>query len=342
MAHEDQDTRTDKQRIDDLERMLQEQKNLLEQANQREKNLTSQLANMLPTLSTSINNSNNQAKTAEVDVRCLQFQPVINHYASPIKSGDPDKWINWYEEATQEILWSDQKRSNNMVVYLEDQAAKWAINNKLNEWTAIKEAFIKHFRSMQCERSDFDTFKFHPRGNLTKFVELKEEKANAAGIAEEEAVQQTVLNGRMPTIFAFQLSDNLPKTFDELKRRLNRLVTIQQQQPNQENNAYERQNQRQFYRPMAHYQQVQRKVPYPLRPNNRPNNKQSLRPPTPCPICKQKQIISYHWVSECRNRQNNFQQNNRSNNRPTQGVNTKQVQSFEHQDTNQNNNQAPN
>ena len=356
MANENELQLTDQQRLQALEKSLNEQKSLLEQLQRREQELIDKLAQTNKQLNTpgittasisTSNQNNNSAGAAEIDVRCLQLQPVINHYAHPIKSGDPEKWINWYEAATKEIRWADEKRAHNMVVYLDDQAAKWAINNKLTEWSAIKEAFIKHFRSLQFERSDFDTFKFHPRGNISKFVALKEEKANSAGIAEEEAVLQTVLNGKLPTIFAFQLADNLPKTFDELKRRLNRMVTIQQQQPSQESNGYGRSEQRQFYRPMAHYQQSQRNAPFPNRPYNRPHNnrsfnRQSPRPSTPCPNCKSRSIISYHWLTECRNRQNNDQNDNRQNNRPPIRPNqNKQVKTFEQQpqgdqhDTNQ-------
>ena len=113
-----------------------------------------------------------------------------------------------------------------MVVHLEEPASKWANNSKLTEWSLIKAAFINHFRAFVCERSDFDLLKCNPRGNIARFIDMKKEKANDAGMNEEEAVQQTVLHGNLPTIFAIQLSDSLPKTFIELKKRINRMATV--------------------------------------------------------------------------------------------------------------------
>ena len=367
MANDQETQPTDQQRLQALEKLVNEQKIQLEQASQREKALADQLAemrkesNIMPitsastntTISTSSAPTNNPAETAEVDVRCLQLQPLINRFAHPIKSGDPEKWINWYEAATKEIRWSEQKRANNMVIYLEEQAAKWAINNKLTEWPAIKAAFISHFRSFVCERSDFDTFKFNQSGNLARFIEKKEEKAIAAGVIEEEAVQQTVLNGNIPKIYAFQLSDNLPKTFIELKKRINRMMTIQQQ-PSPEvprNYGYQQfrppmqdrlSSRNEHYRPIMQNRQSFRKTPYL---NSRQNNQQSLRPPKPCPICKNRGTISYHWVNECNNRQ--YFKSNASNDTHTQPrpSTSKQVKTFEQQTQNDQpneNNQHPN
>ena len=351
--------------------MIQEQKTLLEQASQREKDLTNQLAEMgkqintlpstsgintnvsnststvTPEASASITAGNNPAGMAEVDVCHLQLQPVISRYSHPAKSGDPEKWINWYENETHDIRWTEQKRANSMVVYLEDQAAKWAINNKLTEWPAIKAAFISHFRSYVCERTEFDTFKFNHRGNLARFIEMKEEKAIAAGVNEEEAVQQTVLNGNIPKIFAFQLSDNLPKTFIDLKKRVNRMITIQQQsspemshfpRENNYNNQQFRpamQNRLSFrnenYKPAMHHKQSFRKVPYS---STRPSNQQSVRPTTPCPICAKENIISYHWVNECTNRQYIKQKPRHDSHSQPHSSTSKQVKTFEQQPQN--------
>ena len=341
MAGENEDTRSVEERLDALNRLVKQQQKTIEEFQEREnqRNLQSE-QNAQSTPNTS-NTGNNSVGTVEVDVRRLLLQssqPTIVHYALPIKSGDPEKWINWYESATNEIGWSDQKRIYNMAVYLEEQASKWLNNNKQTEWPNIKQAFITHFRAQQGERSEFDALKFIPRGNMIRFVEMKEEKANIAGIPEEEAVQQTVLHGRLPTVFAVHLSDNLPKTFNELKNRLNRMATVQQQQ----DNHYVRQDQqdRPFYRPMDKFRQSFRKTPYP---NSRPNNQQSLRPTTPCPICKSRSIISYHWKSECRN----APENNRTTGYRNQAQQSKNktVKTFEHQpqnDIQDNSGQAPN
>lgn len=348
MALEDQNTLTEQQRIEEFERTVQEQKALLEKANQREKELNAQLAQSVPSTSdnSNPNNGNNSTGPAEVDVRRLLLQPTqpfIIKYSHPIKSGNPEKWIKWYEDATEEIGWNDKKRACNMVIYLDEQASKWYNNSKESEWPNIRQAFIDYFCLQQGERSEFDACKFHPRGNISRFIELKEEKANAAGIIEEEAVQQTVLHGKLPNIFAITLSDNLPKSFAELKRRINRMVTVQQQQPFQESNQYEKNDQqnRQYYRPPSIFRQSLRKAPYP---NNRPFNRQSRRPPTPCPNCKKRNIISYHWLSECRNQQNNDGRNAPTDNRVQQRSGNRHIKTFEiqPQNENQDNNQAPN
>lgn len=224
-------------------------------------------------------------------------KPLINHYLHPQQSGLPGKWIERYEKATNDVSWDDNKKMDNLPLYLEDQAQRWINHSQFDSWTTLKSAFVQHFQSTSRERTEFYTTTYDKTRHSTilQFLEEKESKALAARIDELTAIENTVLCSRMPQKLQDILACHMPKNWSDLKESVSRTqyVSLQQQPQSQSPQSFNRFNQfnkRPYhgnrYVPAKHFKQFN----------------QSRKPPPNdhCKICWEKKGRKlYHWLSDC-------------------------------------------
>lgn len=236
------------------------------------------------------------------------FKPLINKFSSVSLSGPPDRWIQRFEAATKNH-WDDQQKADNLPMYLENQALMWLNRSNLTNWNEIKEHFIRYFQPSNCERSEFNSLKYIQsfRSNVYKFVEKKEAKANAAGMSDKEAIENIISHSNLSYEFTLPLTLNIPESMIVLKQRISQIESLlNQSRPQQQVkfNKWNRSSQqgfnrfanKSFYRPgyqaSNHGQSTfNRSGPYD-------------RPPPLCPECARRGKKLYHWVRDCRHRQN--------------------------------------
>lgn len=224
-------------------------------------------------------------------------KPLINKYSHPQQSGLPAKWIQRYEKATNDVFWDEDKKLNNLPLYLEDQAQKWVNHTNFASWAAFKVAFVEHFQSTSRERTDFYTTTYDKSRHSTilQFIEEKESKALAAGIDDLTAIENTVLCSRLPQKHQDILACLMPKTWSDLKESVSRTQYISLQYQSQlqlpsTSNQSNQFNKRPYfgnrYIPAKHFK--------PFNQNRKP------QPTDYCKICfKRKGKKLYHWLSDC-------------------------------------------
>lgn len=135
----------ERRHTDQSDASLNPELNASDQTLSKESDVNTTIPKSTDNTSTESEKSIKAVEHMEVDIRGVQLQPLIRNYSHPNKSGPPEKWIKWYERATNEVGWSDQKKADNMQVYLEDQADTWCINLKITDWTQIKQKLHRLF-----------------------------------------------------------------------------------------------------------------------------------------------------------------------------------------------------
>ena len=230
------------------------------------------------------------------------MQVDIDHYEHPATSGDPKKWMTRFETLTNEIGWNDARRACCLPSYLNKQAKKWYNHCNHNEWTDIRDAFITHFRALFGERTEYEALKFDHREPITKFIDAKEEKATAAGIPENQAIDHLILHANLPYDYAINLAAQSIATFADLKRAVNKMSIIREQRRDQRIFPSQSNTTRSYERPAFRHAPYGRPSLQPPQAQNAREIRPGGRPPI-CPECKRRGHERRHWLSDCFYRQ---------------------------------------
>ena len=326
----------------DLRQMLSDQQQLLDDLrrhNQEQLHIQPEIIPLAPGSTTVAANHTAQ----EVLIRDLNarlnahyIQVDIDHYDHPAISGDREKWMTRFETLTNEVGWKDARRACCIPSYLSNQAKKWFNHCQHNEWPDIRQAFVAHFRTLFCERTEYEALKYDSREPIGKFIEIKEEKAIAAGIPENQAIEHLIINADLPFDYAINLAAQTIPTFADLKRAVNKMTMVRDRRSRHPIPTYANATQDSSFA----YERSSRHSPYSRHPTytrpstfTRPSQPRSARyggrPPI-CPECKRRGFERHHWLSDCFFRQQTVSTNTRapttSNHRPAINVNRPHTQ----------------
>ena len=308
----------------DLRQMLSDQQQLLDDLRRRNQELNDQQEVILPVPGSAAAPTNIAAQ--EVLIRDLNarlnahyIQIDIDHNDHPAISGDPEKWMTRFEILTNEAGWKDARRACCLPSYLNNQAKKWFNHCQYNEWLEIRQAFVAHFRTLFGERTEYEALKYDRSLPIAKFIEIKEEKATAAGIPENQAIEHLIINADLPYDYAINLAPQIIPTFADLKRAINKISMVRDRHPRHPAPSYSgvvRNTER------SHDRSNYRQSPYGRPPQPR-NTRFGGRPPI-CPECKRRGHERHHWLSDCFYRQpaaTSNQNPTTTNQRPANGAN---------------------
>lgn len=247
-----------------------------------------------------LNNQQENQRELSIVLKAANLQVDVDHYDRPAISGDPEKWIKRFEIMTNEMQWSDEKRTCRLPAYLTGLAKKWFNHCKENDWPTIRTAFITHFSSLFGERTEYETYSWDQQEPLMKFIDAKEEKATAAGMPANQAIKHLIGNSGLPFQFAMCLAGREFKSFNEFKAIINEMMKLQQNRP------------------------PRHQVQPPFKSSYGRNHSTSAakgrfnisklfggKPPI-CPECKTRGKSHHHWLSDCYYRQANSSKSSRN------------------------------